>query len=162
MECEYCRLNLSDRAYQTEVYHNFGIIHCSDHASDATRDIHAFMNSAYIVRISDTYHISELKPLFDILRKGIPVMRSNGTLELGWTPYDSYDTGAVIKKIANEWFCPLRSMENEDGYYVHKLVSLNALFSKKPDTLPDHLKNWDSVLQILNTTLKALDVGIYA
>lgn len=161
MECDYCHKNLSDGAYQTEMYHNFGIIHCSNHADDAIRDLRAFMNKANIVRMSDTFHTPTLKPLFDILRKGVPVMRSNGVLEIGWTPYDTHGTENLIKKISNEWFCPLKSMENEDGTYVHKFISLNTLFSKKPETLPNHLEDWDNVLQILNTALKALDAGIY-
>jgi len=148
-ECAYCRTPLIEEAHSVRVSRLFGIIHCSDHATEASRDIYSYMNKMLVVRMQETYTHPKLQPLFDILRSGVSIRRSSGILDPDWQLLDDpYDSLNLIKKHNGIWLCPMKKE------HMHKDVPLETLFAEmEPDS--KHRKH-------LATALRALSDGIYS
>jgi hypothetical protein len=154
MECAYCKKLMIEGIHAACVSRLYGIMHCEEHTKNAQRDIHLYMDKRQVVRMRDTYKHPKLKPLFDILRSGVTIRRSNGNLDPEWKILDDpYDSPNIIKKQEEGWMCPMKkemSLEND----IHKLVPLESLFAELDPASEQRTH--------LATALKALSDGIYS
>lgn len=152
MECAYCKRLMIQGIHAACVSRLYGIMHCEDHKEVATRDVHSYMDTRQVVRIRDTYKHPKLKPLFDILRSGVSIRRSNGDLDPDWKLLDDpYDSMNIIKKQEEGWMCPMKK-EIPLTAEFYKTVPLETLFADMDSEQRTHLA----------TALKALTDGIYS
>jgi len=102
-----------------------------------------------MIRIADTYTHPVLKPLFDVLRRGVTIRRSNGDLDPGWKILDDpFHTPNLIRRQPNgSWYATFERLDST----LTKGVCLNTIFDT---THPEQLA-------ILNTAIPAMDDGIY-
>lgn len=146
--CAYCNKDLPQQLASL-VWWNFGIIHCPEHQDSAKVDICAFMHKHKYVAMRDALRNPVLAPLFEILQRGVSVVRSNGQLQPGWTLLvDMFSPTCRLEGANGQWFC--KFVREEDD--IQKTVPLNSLFTQ--DGSPSE-KN------ILIDAIAALDAGIY-
>jgi hypothetical protein len=139
--------------YTSHVSRLFGINHCEEHTPLADHVIYSYLNKTQAVRIRETYTHPKLQPLFDILRSGISIRRSNGQLDSDWKLKDDpYDSPNLIRKQNNEWRCPMHKIMEDQ--MISKAIPLHTLFD---DMDPD-----SEYRKCLATALRALSDGIYS
>lgn len=153
--CSYCNKCLGDiDGGVALVSRMFGILHCDEHFDSASRDVGAYMNKNRVIRMLDTYTHPKLRPLFDILRAGIHVKRSNGQWEPDWRPMDDpFHTPNLIRKQHGQWVCTFQTTL-DSMYDITKGVALQTIFDGMPNLGPGYM-------DCLANAIFAMDKGIY-
>jgi len=147
MACSICGKKMSDGAYSAHVSRLFGIQHCEEHGAQAERNVCAYMHKNKVVRMADTYTHPQIKPLFDILRSGVSIKRSNGMMDPGWKIEDDpFSTPNLIRQQEDGgWYATFGKEQLTKGYVI------NTLFNEVQS----------EYLPILNTAISAMNEGIY-
>ena len=148
-KCSYCK-QIEGISFQY-VSRLFGILHCANHRAEAKQDLYAYLDKHEIVRYYDACNHPNIRPLFQILAKGVSILRSIGEWDPDWKPYaDAVESMNLLQKFEQDWWYLFSKTVQETEYL--KAVPLSTLFGEDND--PANIK-------ILKEALHAMNEGIY-
>jgi hypothetical protein len=105
-KCFYCPCEFSND-YPVLGY-NHGIRYCEKHFKEAQRDGKAFLHTIGKVNLSDALVHPLLSRLIERLSVPVVILRSNGTMDYGWTIYKgTFINLKFIERINGSWCVPM-------------------------------------------------------
>ena len=126
-ECFYCFGEEGSACYT--ISYNFGIKSCDLHYAASVRDCKAYIHRKRIIPLLIASKNIQLKPFFDILADGFPVLRSSGAIDDGWIIHigNFYDAEMFgYNNMAQSWVIPIKKMTDD----IYKRIYIKTKIGK--------------------------------
>lgn len=133
-----------------------GVRHCTNHEKNAIHDVHTFLHTNKLVRVSDALSHPKIRPLLEVFTKGVSLPRTNGTFDPGWRLIDNMmENPNLIQKLDGEWFCVVYKLTEVGEVARHVPFATIVNHPGMEERLPSNYKS------LVQTALTAMEEGIY-
>ena len=122
LTCFYCG---KESEHDERTSSQFGIRYCTDHKSDAHRDVRAYLHRVKKVRTQHALVHPILGPFLNLLKTDTHIRRTSGAIENGWTlQHEAWSDYSTLNVIEDTWFVPMIHRESETIRYVSLITFL--------------------------------------
>jgi hypothetical protein len=154
LACFYCGKESERDEYSTGQH--IGIRYCTDHKSDAHRDVRAYLHRVKKVRTQHALVHPILGSFLNLLKQNTYIRRTSGAIEDGWTlQHEAWSDCSTLNVIEDTWFVPMIHRESETIRYVSLITFL------EPELVAANAVNNPDLAEQIQPILTVLNDGIY-